>query len=228
VEFDHPKMDDDSNGINLYKFVSALNENLKDDSVIVWDAGSCTYVLNQSLKLNGFGQRTVSSLNQGEMGAAIGMSIGACYAKGGGEVICVVGDGSFSSQLHELSVLDGLPIKIFVWNNGGYLSIRNSQKNFYQGRVFGADSSSGVWLPEIKMVALAYGISYERIDKVAELSKKIGIVMSSSWPTICEVMCDPNQLILPTSAPKKDAAGNKVQVGLDDMYPFIEKQNEKS
>ncbi len=210
------------NGINLYKFTQVLNSRLKPDAVVTWDAGSCYYVNNQALRLDGQQQRSLGSLAQAEMGAVIGMSIGASLASrdagNSGEVICTVGDGSFSVQLQELSVVRKLqlPIKIFVWNNGGYLSIRNSQKAIYNGRVFGADSASGLFFPKVRDIARAYEIKYTRIERADDLAYKIESAMEFVGPIICEVMCDPDQKIWPTSMPKDGR-----QVGLDDMFPFL-------
>ncbi len=209
-------------GINLYQFAEALNAHLKPDAVVTWDAGSCYYLAGQALQLDGLRQRSIGSLAQAEMGAVIGMSVGSSLASqdagNSGEVICLIGDGSFCTQLHELSVVRKLqlPIKIFVWNNGGYLSIRNSQKLIYDGRVFGADRQSGLFFPKVQVIARAYEIQYTCIHREDQLALRMTDALLRYGPVICEVMCDPNQKIWPTSAPKDGK-----QVGLDDMFPFL-------
>jgi acetolactate synthase I/II/III large subunit len=225
VYYEQPNFNDDRYGINLYKFIDILSNNLKEDSVVTYDAGSNLYVNNQGLRLNGKNQRLIGSMAQAELGAVLGLSVGVSFAKNKGEVICTVGDGSFCTQLQELSVIrqHNLPIKIFIWDNFGFLSIRNSQKNFYNNRVFGSDSDSGLYFPDFSKIASAYGISYMEINTIKELESDIKYIMNLTVPIIVKVKCDPNQNIWPTSAPRKDENGKPYQTGLHDLA-FLSKE----
>ncbi len=220
---EQPNYSEDKCGINLYKFCEILSENLKEDSVVTYDAGSNLYANNQGLKLNGENQRLIGSMAQAELGAVIGLSVGISFAKNKGEVICTVGDGSFSCQLQELGIIrkHNLPIKMFIWNNFGFLSIRNSQKNFYNNRVFGSDTDSGLYFPSFEKIAAAYEIKYVKINNIQELNNNIKYIMDLNEPLIIEVKCDKNQNIWPTSAPRKDENGKPYQTGLHDLSPFL-------
>jgi acetolactate synthase-1/2/3 large subunit len=217
------KLNDDSNGINLYKFIEVLNQNLKEDSVITWDAGSSLYVTNQALRLNGKNQRSIGSLAQAEMGAALGIAAGVSFAKNKGEVICVVGDGSFNTNPQALAIIrkHNLPVKIFVLNNGGYLSIKNSQDKFYEGRRIGTDFTDGLFFPRLLHLSKAYNINYITINSINEIDRGIKAILSISEPIICEVICQELQEISPGITASKNADGKLEQCGFENMAPFI-------
>ncbi|MFA5351399.1 MAG: thiamine pyrophosphate-binding protein, partial [Candidatus Omnitrophota bacterium] len=142
---------DDKEGINLYYFIDQLSKKLRNGSVVIADAGSAFYVTAQALMLKD-GQRYITSGGQAEMGYTIPATIGACFANNKKEVIGITGDGSFQMNLQELQTIVHykLPVKIFVWNNDGYLSIRATQSKFFNGRLIGTDRSCGVSFPRIK------------------------------------------------------------------------------
>lgn len=218
-----PEYENDGNGINLYKFVEILNKNLKDDSVIVTDTGSCTYVLSQSLELKK-GQRFCQDSGQMSMGAW-SMSIGICLARNKKQTILCVGDGSFNLAVSALTTIKyhSLPIIIFVWNNSGYLSIRNTCDSFYDGRRFGTDSSNGLFFPQISKIAEAYEIKYLYCDKIIKLDDIIKKTLEYNEPILCEIKCDSTQKILPGLAMK-----NGKSCTLDDMFPFLSEEEYNS
>lgn len=211
------EFEDDSRGINLYKFIEVLNKNLEEDSVIVGDAGSSIYVNSQSLQLKGL-QRFILDSSQSGMGASIPMSIGVCLARNKKDTIVITGDGSFNTNIQELAVIKyhNLPIKIFVWNNLGYLSIRNTQDAFYGGRRFGTDSKTGLYFPDLCKIAAAYEIGYLKINYNTSLDFVIKQSMKLNEPCIIEVKCDPEQKIQPSLAFKDGKS-----CPLQQMSPFL-------
>ena len=132
--------------VDLYYFMKCLNDLKRNDDVVISDAGSAFYVCAQATEIQA-NQRFITSSSQAEMGFTIPACIGAAFAKGG-DVIGVTGDGSFMMNLQELQTIAhyNLPVKLFVWNNDGYLSIRTTQKKFFEGREIGTDESSGCLL----------------------------------------------------------------------------------
>ena len=223
---------DDSNGINLYKFIEELNSIMTEKETIVCDAGSAIYVPCQNLKLKE-GQDFILSGAQADMGFAVPASVGVYLANTSKNVLVVTGDGSFNTNIQELATIKNLniPIKIFVWNNNGYLSIRNTQDKFYGGRVYGTDSSNGLWVPELSEIASTYKFEFYKLDNNKTLNEKLPEILSLDKPTICEILCKADQSIVPTLALKKDQkTGENIQCGLDDLYPFLpeeELQKEK-
>lgn len=218
----NPEYSNDEYGINLYDFIYILNEYLPLDCNIVCDAGSAIYATAQALKLKSKGQRYCLSGGQADMGFALPASIGA-YLSTEKDTLVITGDGSFNTNIQELAVIKKfqLPIKIFVWNNNGYLSIRNTQKNFFNGNIYGTDSEHGVWFPELCNVARTYELDYRKISSRDSLKEHLQSIINFKFPLICEIICDPNQNIIPTVAPKKKKDGSIEQPGLNDMFPFL-------
>jgi len=215
----------DAKGINLYYFINTLSNALKKGDTVVSDAGSAFYVTSQAILLKK-GQRYITSGAQAEMGYTLPAAIGICFANKKREVIGITGDGSFQMNLQELQtiVYYNLPVKIFVWNNGGYLSIRATQSKFFHGRSFGTDQSCGISFPEVKKIAKAYGINYYRARKSRELDSVISGVLRETSPVICEVICQKDQEIIPSVATFRRSDGKLASKPLEDMYPFLARE----
>lgn len=220
-----PEYADSTEGINLYHFINCLSQMMRDRDVVVSDAGSSFYVTTQAIMLKE-GQRSITTGGQAEMGYSIPAAIGVCYAKDMKDVIAITGDGSFQMNIQELQTIiyNDLPIKIFVWNNDGYLSIRSTQRKFFEGRFIGTDSTSGVSFPVIEKIAAAYGIKYFRLDKSKGLAKDIKQVLDSPGPALCEVMCIRDQEIIPAVSSLRKDDGTMVSKPLEDMYPFLDRK----
>ena len=223
-----PDYVEDSKGINLYYFVDRLSAALKPDGVIVSDAGSAFYAVSQGVVLKE-GQRYITSGCQAEMGFTISATIGISIARGKGEVAGVTGDGSFQMNLQELQTIvhHKLPIKLFVWNNNGYLSIRTTQRRFLGGRLIGTDGTSGLSFPSVEKIAGAYGIKYFKADKSAKLDALLGEIMDFPGPVLCEVMCNPDQEIVPTVSSYVRTDGTMASRPMEDMYPFMSREELK-
>jgi acetolactate synthase-1/2/3 large subunit len=130
------------------------------------------------------------------MGFALPGAIGACFARGGKQIVAIQGDGSFQFNVQELQTIvhHNLPIVLFVWNNDGYLSIRASFDKSCEGRHTGTDSTCGISFPSIRKIADAYGIHYERLSNAEGFLDE---VLSYPGPVVCEVMCQRDQVMVP-------------------------------
>lgn len=210
--------------VNLYYFVEILSRKLKPDSVVISDAGSAFYVVSQGIKISKK-QRYITSGAQAEMGYTLPACIGVSIARSGGEVIGITGDGSFQMNIQELQTIvhNKLPIKIFVWNNDGYLSIRSTQAKFCDGRLIGTDKSSGVSFPSLTKIANAYGIKYFKVSHNKSLDQVLARVLKHRGAAICEVLCLKDQEIIPTVSSCKTKDGALVSKPLEDMYPFLDR-----
>ena len=214
----------DTDTVNMYEFTKALSELASEDSIVVSDAGSSYYVTSQSFTLNNKKQRYITSGAQADMGFTLPAAIGACIAANK-PVIGITGDGSFQLNIQELQTIKhyNLPVKLIVWNNNGYSSIRATQNKFFDGRRIGTDSKSGVSFPEVGKIASAYELPYVKINNVAELREKIADVIAASGPVICEVMCPENQEIIPAVSAVKNKDGSMTSKPMEDMYPFLDR-----
>ena len=206
----------DDNGLDIYAVLDAISKYSADDAVIMCDAGTAYYVVPQAYKFKGT-QRLVMSQSQGDMGWALPAAIGVAKA-GAKQVICIVGDGSFMSNLQELAVIreHNLPIKIVVINNSGYLSIKNTQSKFYEGRVHGVNAQTGVWFPHMLDIASAFDLAYVRVTHMESLIVDLKIFLSKFGPVLFNCICTPDQQVLPSQAFKDGK-----QAPLHDMTPFL-------
>jgi acetolactate synthase-1/2/3 large subunit len=206
--------------LNPYHFVEELSAMLgEDDAVFCGNASACI-VPFQVMKIKK-GQRLVSNSGSASMGYDLPASIGAAVARDGRRVICLAGDGSLQMNIQELQTVvhHRLPIKIFVLNNSGYLSIRSTQRNFF-GRITGESSASGVSFPDFVKVASAYGMPALRVDRVSDLPH-VREILDQPGPALVDVILDPEQEFEPRSRAKQLPDGRIVSPPLEDMYPFL-------
>lgn len=189
--FDPAKYQGDPKFVNIYRVMDKLSSYETHYHTVTSD-GEAARIPHQALRIKR-GQRFITNAGMGQMGYGLPAAIGVCVASGKKPVLCMEGDGSLMLNIHELSTIayHNLPIKLFIFNNWGYASIRNTHKNYFQ-KVFAADSSSGVGLPDYSKLIPAWGLAYERIANDGELSK-LDTVMHHKGPIVCELMMDPNQ-----------------------------------
>jgi acetolactate synthase-1/2/3 large subunit len=209
--------------INPYHFVDVLFHQLADDDVIACGDGTACIVPFQVARLK-VGQRMFSNSGCASMGHDLPAAVGAAVAREGKRVICLAGDGSIQLNIQELQTVahHQLPIKIFVLNNDGYLSIRTTQGNFF-GRCVGESPHSGVSFPDMVKVAQAYGLPALRIEG-PDFESAIHQTLNTPGPFLCDVMLDPNQQFEPRSSSKILPDGRMVSAPLEDMFPFLERE----
>jgi acetolactate synthase-1/2/3 large subunit len=209
--------------INPYHFIEVLFNNLASDDVVVCGNATATIVPFQVSKLK-FGQRLFSNSGSASMGYDLPAAIGAAVAREGKRVICLAGDGSLQMNLQELQTIvqNNLPIKLFVLNNNGYLSIRSSQRGFF-GDVIGESASSGVSFPDMVKVASAYGIPSCRLN-MENFELPLREVLDMAGPVICDVVLDPAQGFEPRQSSRQLPDGRIVSAPLEDMYPFLDRE----
>lgn len=213
----------EENPVNSYYFTDRLSELSAPGDAVLVDTGSCFHVACQTWKIKK-GQRFLTTGGLSSMGywAAV---IGACAANDRKRTMVITGDGSLQMNIQELATIkhNNLPIKIFIFNNNGYLLIRHTQKNFMEGRLLGEGPESGVWCPDSLAIAKAYGIKGVRIENSDEVDKKIKEVLDFDGPVVCDVMTPEWQLIAPRVASEKNAEGKLVQKPYEDMFPYLDK-----
>jgi acetolactate synthase-1/2/3 large subunit len=209
--------------INPYEFVDRLIRRLADDDIVVCGNGTASVVPFQVAFVRR-GQRFFANSGSASMGYDLPAAIGAAFAGGGRRVVCFAGDGSLQMNIQELQTVahHQLPIKLMVLNNSGYLSIRSTQRNFF-GRFVGESASSGVSFPDLVKVAEAYGLPAMRIDQ-ADFEAAIGELLARPGPVVCEVVLDPEQEFEPRSRAKELPDGRIVSPPLEDMYPFLPRE----
>lgn len=209
--------------INPYHALDRLSAALADDDVIASGDGSACVITNQVAKVRGT-QRWFTNSGSASMGFDLPASIGAAVARRGGRVICLAGDGSLQLNIQELQTVvhHQLNLKIFVLNNGGYLSMRMSQGGFFK-RFVGADAASGISFPDITKVAVAYGLPAFRAAG-ADFESTIHQALSTPGPVVCELMLDPAQMFEPKLSSRALPDGRMVSAPLEDLAPFLSRE----
>ena len=213
-------------GINLYSFMERLSALAGAGDVFMGDAGSAIYAVSQGVKLVCDDQRYIPSSAMATMGYTVPAAIGVSAALGDKRVLAITGDGSLQQNIQELQTYlhYKFPIKLFVWNNDGYLSIRASQKNYFEERYIGEGSRSGVSMPDTMKIAAAYGIAHARVDDLAGLELAIIKAFEHDGPYILEVITPPEQPIIPTVSSRVNADGSMSSRPLEDMAPFLSRE----
>lgn len=217
-----PKHREFNGRINPYHFMGTLFDNLGANDVVITGNATACIVSFQAGKIK-MGQRLFSNSGSASMGYDLPASIGAAVAGEGRQVICLAGDGSLQLNIQELQTVIHyrLPLKIFVLNNNGYLSIRTSQKGFFGG-VVGEGPESDVTFPDFIKLAQAYGFQTQRLDS-ADFESGLREVLSADGPMLCEVMLDPAQGFEPRQSSRPLPDGRIVSAPLEDMFPFLER-----
>jgi len=173
------------------------------------------------------GQRLFSNSGAASMGYDLPAAIGACYAAGGRQrIVCIAGDGSLMMNLQELqSVIGGkLPIKLFVLNNDGYHSIRQTQENYFPDNEVGCGPASGLTFPDFARLGEAFGFSTRRIASHAHMGEMIAATLAEPSPSLTEVMLDKRQAFAPKLSSRRLEDGSMVTSALEDLAPFLSRE----
>lgn len=225
-----PEYAQTKNAINIYSFVDRLSSLSEEGDFFISDAGSAFYAVSQGIVLSKPRQRYIPSSAMATMGYSLPAAIGVSTATGDGRVLAITGDGSFQQNLQELQTLVhyDLPVKLFVLNNDGYLSIRASQKNYFKERYIGEGPKSGVTMPDTLKICEAYGIPAERVSRLNDLDDAIRLALKTSGPYVLEIITPPGQLIIPTVSSRVNEDGSMSSRPLEDMAPFLDREEYRS
>ncbi len=220
-----PEYENTKNPINIYSFVDRLSKLSKVGDFFISDAGSAFYAVSQGIQLTKENQRYIPSSAMATMGYSLPAAIGVSTAIGDKRVLAVTGDGSFQQNIQELQTLKyyQLPIKLFVLNNDGYLSIRASQKNYFEERYIGEGSRSGVSMPDTLKICEAYEINAARVADLDKLDEAILLALNTNGPYVLDIITPSEQPIIPTVSSKVNADGSMSSRPLEDMAPFLDR-----
>lgn len=207
-------------GINSYYFTKLLSENAPDGATVVVDTGSVCNVVSQAWYLKEKQKYVISGgfSCMGFWAASIGA---AAY----GDVIALSGDGATQMNVQDFATLAyyKLPVKLFVYNNHGYLLIRHNQHNYMNDRFLGVGPDSGVPSVDFCAVATAYGLTSIRIETKEEIVSKVKEVFETDGPVICEVMTQEFGILAPRIASRVMPDGSLKAAEFDDLWPFLDK-----
>ncbi len=208
--------------INSYDFIDVLSDVLNKDDIIVTDMGLSFVGTHQAFKIKK-GQRLFTNSGHAPMGWGLPAAIGAYYASKKKRIICLTGEGGLQMNIQEFATImhNKLPIKTFIYNNGGYLTIKQTQQLGFNSRIMGSNSETGLSFPNYKKIANSHKIKYSKIINNKNLKSKIKKIISNNSPQICELMLDHNQEQMPKAINKRLPNGKSVPTKFEDMYPFL-------
>ncbi len=235
-----PKHYEDKNHTNVYAFIKELSSRLDEGQVTVVGNGSACVVGSHAYVIKK-GQRFIINSAIASMGYDLPAGIGAAVAEHGDkalygrslcddtikDIILVTGDGSIQMNLQELQTIihHKMPIKIFLINNQGYHSIRQTQTNLFNKNFVGIGPESGdLSFPDMSKLAPAYGYPYLSCDGNEHLAETLDKALAMNGPLICEIFVSTQQNFEPKSSTKRLEDGTLVSPPLEDLAPFLDRE----
>lgn len=205
-----------SNFVSNYYLIERLSKIIPENYDIVTSDGSANVVTMQVMELKD-NQRLITNTGCAPMGYGLPCAIGV--AATGQKVICLEGDGSLHLNIHELQTMkhNNLPIKLILLNNQGYLSIKITQKSFFNGKFVASEKSSGVSFPDFKKIAEAYDLPYFEIKNNREIDSKLKQFFKYEGSSFCQVFTDPEEVFEPKVNAKMDEDGKFIPGSLSNI-----------
>lgn len=209
--------------ISHYHFVSSLSDVVPPDTLISTGSSGLAIEAFYTAFRNKSGQRVFLTSGLGSMGYGLPAAIGACIAHNSHPMLAIESDGSLQLNLQELATVKGknLPICLMIMNNRGYCSIRNTQRNYFEGRYLGTGPEGGLWLPDLEQLAKAYGFPFMKIDDASGLDEKLNTALELPRPCMIDVRLAANESLTPKAAAIPQPDGSIISMPLEDMTPLL-------
>jgi acetolactate synthase I/II/III large subunit len=200
-----PRHRNKKDSASVYAFIEQLSKVLPKDHHVITSDGSANVVTMQVMDLTG-NQRLITNTGCAPMGYGLPAAIGAAIHN---KIVCIEGDGSLHLNIHELQTMKhyNLPIKLIVINNDGYLSIKVSQKTFFNGNYVASEKNSGVSFPNYEKVIKAYDLPYYSIKDNNTIQPTLNKFLSQEGPCVLEIFTDPDEFHEPKVVAKLDIEG---------------------
>ena len=196
------------------------------EAVYVTDVGQHQMWATQYLELDSWHQ-LITSGGLGTMGFGLPAAIGAKIGNPDKEVVCFSGDGGLQMNIQEMQTIrhNHLPVKLFVINNQGYHSIRQTQQSYFAPPLVGVGEESGdLSFPDLSRIMPDYGFPYRAVHSAKELPEAIREVLDADGAFVCEVFVTKYQKTEPKTSAKKLPDGSMISAPLEDMYPFLDRE----
>lgn len=218
-----PEYREEKGFVNSYHFIDVLSDLLTADDVVVTDMGFSFQNTHQALRIKK-GQRVFTNCGLASMGWGLPAAVGACIGNASKRTICLGGEGGLMMTIHELATImhHKLPVKLFIFNNGGYLTIKQTQELGFEGRIMGSTAESGISFPDMLKLSEAHGFQTLRLQSHKNLKENIQEVLDSDGPFVCELVLDPDQPQAPKAVNRRNPDGTMKQTSLEDSYPFLD------
>jgi acetolactate synthase I/II/III large subunit len=223
--FDKKKISNNSKLINSFNFINSLSETIPANSSVITDMGTSFTCTMQTFKIkNHKKQRIYTASGLSAMGYGLPGAIGASFANDKKKIICVSGDGGLMFNLQELQTIKHykLPVKIFVLENKGYLTMKLMQKKNFK-KLTGSDDTSGVTIPNLEKIAKAFELKYIKI-KNSKLNYQLKNIFKNNTPSLIEVNMPKLQPLIPRLQAELQKNGQFKKLEFDNMYPHLPRE----
>ena len=221
------QMTNEKKFVNSYYFIKTLSSLTKKNDSIITDMGFSFTTTHQALDIKE-NQNFYTNSGHAPMGWGLPAAIGAYYAqrKKNSNFICLSGEGGLQMNIQELATImhNKIPLKIFIFNNGGYLTIKQTQILGFKGRIMGADKSSGLSFPKYDDMAKAHQMHYKKIKTHKNIKQKIQEVLNNKKAVICELIMNPDEEQIPKAINRRSSSGKSIPTEFEDMYPFLPRE----
>jgi acetolactate synthase-1/2/3 large subunit len=207
-------------------FVDALSEVVPKDTLIATGSSGLAIEFFYAGFRNKPGQRMYLTSGLGSMGYGLPAAIGACLGNGSQPMVAVESDGSLQLNIQELATWSSLrlPICLIVMNNGGYSSIKNTQRNYFSERYIGTDADSGLMIPNLQRLAEVYGLGYLAINDAEDLARKLSSALTQSRPLLVDVRLISDESLSPKCSALPQPDGSMLSMPLEDMSPLLPRE----
>ena len=213
----------DEKEMTHYQFVDQLSELLPEQRVVSTGSSGLAVEAFYSAFRNREGQRIFLTSGLGSMGYGLPAAVGACFANDKQPMYAIESDGSLQLNIQELATLHAfeLPIKLVVMNNGGYASIRTTQRNYFEGRYVGTGPEAGLFLPDLEVLANCYQLGYFKAEDETSLRQVIRGAEEQVGPVIIDVRLCSDEALSPKVAALPQEDGSMLSMPLEDMSPLL-------
>ena len=213
--------------VSAYYFIKVLCDALtKEDIIVPESSGAAGEITYQAFQLKK-GQRMKNAAGLGSMGFGLPYAIGSCLANNKKRTILINGDGAFQMNIQELQTLVrlNLPVKIFIWSNGGYASIQSMQRNTFDGHYVASGKSSGLEMPDICAVAKGYNIPTFSVYNNVEMEQIVPKILEMQGTVLCELSISPEETVSPRTKSFRLPDGSMKSSLLEEMWPLVEEES---
>lgn len=209
--------------ISHYQLMDALSDAIPENTIVSTGSSGLAIEAFYTIFRNKPGQRVFLTSGLGAMGYGLPAAIGACFANDCRPMVAIESDGSLQLNIQELATLRAfnLPVCLIIMNNDGYASIRNTQRNYFEGRFVGTGPEAGLLLPDLEKVAATYDLPFLRIADASELISKLQHALSQTRPLLVDVRLIPNEALAPKVSALPQLDGSMLSMPLEDMTPLL-------
>jgi acetolactate synthase-1/2/3 large subunit len=209
--------------LSPYIFAQKLSRVCADSDVVIpCSSGGAFTIMMQTFEQSGE-QKIVTNKGLASMGYGLSGAIGASIANPTSRTVLVEGDGGFSQNIQEIgtAAINQLNLKMFIFDDSGYASIRATQRNYFGGAYVGCDRSTGLGLPNWEKLFAAWDVPVMRVDENFASDEMFKRMFDGVGVAAFIVPVDPEQTYFPKITSRITESGSMESNPLHQMTPDL-------